>query len=119
MSKEMNLPIIVEGVETEKQAEFLKKMNVRYAQGYLFYRPMAVEDFTQLLTDKNKVDHRGIYYSKMDSHHFNKLVESLLEEKRRQEKRCPSQGTLSIDGRRTRQLSCCLRWLSGKAQRTS
>lgn len=87
MSKEMNLPIIVEGVETEKQAEFLKKMNVRYAQGYLFYRPMAVEDFTQLLTDKNKVDHRGIYYSKIDSHHFNKLVESLLEEKRRQEKR--------------------------------
>ena len=87
MSKEMNLPIIVEGVETRKQAEFLNKLNVRYAQGYLFYRPMGVDSFTQLLTDGNKVDHRGIYYSKMDSHHFNKMVEGLLEEKRRQENR--------------------------------
>ena len=87
MSKDMNLPIIVEGVETREQAEFLEKMNVKYAQGYLFYRPMEVDSFTELLTDEDKVDHQGIYTNKMDSQHFNKMVEGLLEEKQRQEKR--------------------------------
>ena len=61
MSNEMNLPIIVEGVETKEQAEFLTKMKVRYAQGYLFYRPMHVDDFEELIKDENNVDYRGIY----------------------------------------------------------
>ena len=42
MSNEMNLPIIVEGVETKEQADFLNKMKVRYAQGYLFYRYSSI-----------------------------------------------------------------------------
>ena len=33
------------------------------------------------------MDHQGIYTNKMDSQHFNKMVEGLLEEKQRQEKR--------------------------------
>ncbi len=87
MSKEMNLPIIVEGVETQEQADFLARMNVQYAQGYLFYRPMEVPSFTELLANDDKVDHQGIYSSKMDSQHFNRMVEGLLEEKQRQVKR--------------------------------
>ena len=62
----MNLPIIVEGVETKEQADFLTKMRVRYAQGYLFYRPMHVDDFGELLKDENKVDYRGIYNKRLD-----------------------------------------------------
>lgn len=87
MSREMNLPIIVEGVETREQADFLEKMNVKYAQGYLFYRPMEVDSFTTLLTDDDKVDHKGIYSRKIDNQHFSKMVEDLLEEKQRQEKK--------------------------------
>lgn len=86
MSREMNLPIIVEGVETKEQTDFLEKMNVKYAQGYFFYRPMEVASFTELLCDKDKVDYEGIYTSKMDKSHFSRMVEGLIEERERQEK---------------------------------
>lgn len=80
MSNEMNLPIIVEGVETKEQAEFLNKMKVRYAQGYLFYRPMHIDDFEALIMDGEKVDYRGIYSRKNDSFLLNQVVENMLEQ---------------------------------------
>ena len=80
MSNEMNLPIIVEGVETKEQAEFLNKMRVRYAQGYLFYRPMHIDDFEALIMDVEKVDYRGIYSRKSDNFLLNKVVENMLEQ---------------------------------------
>ena len=80
MSNEMNLPIIVEGVETKEQAEFLSKMKVRYAQGYLFYRPMHIDDFEALIMDGEKVDYRGIYSRKNDSFLLNQVVEEMIEQ---------------------------------------
>lgn len=82
MSNEMNLPIIVEGVETKEQAEFLTKMRVRYAQGYLFYKPMHVDDFEELLKDENKVDYRGIYNREKDEVSLDFLVEDMTEPNR-------------------------------------
>ena len=79
MSNEMNLPIIVEGVETKEQADFLNKMKVRYAQGYLFYRPMHIDDFEALIMDSEKVDYRGIYSRKADNFLLNQVVEDMLE----------------------------------------
>ena len=67
MSNEMNLPIIVEGVETKEQADFLAKMKVRYAQGYLFYKPMHIDDFEALIKDDENVDYRGIYNRELDA----------------------------------------------------
>ena len=84
MSQGMHLPIIVEGVETQEQVDFLISMDVRYAQGYFFYRPIEVEDFTQLLLDETKVDHTGIYSDQMDSGQFKEIVESLMEENEKQ-----------------------------------
>ena len=78
MTNEMNLPIIVEGVETKEQADFLTKMKVRYAQGYLFYRPMHIEDFEALIKDENNVDYRGIYNRKHDNFQFNLIVEDMM-----------------------------------------
>lgn len=80
MSNEMNLPIIVEGVETKEQAEFLTKMKVRYAQGYLFYKPMHVDDFEELLKDEDKMDYRGIYNKQQDVVSLETILDDLYEQ---------------------------------------
>ncbi len=51
MLKELNLDIIVEGVENEAQEKFLSECGCTNAQGYLYYKPMAVEKFEELLDD--------------------------------------------------------------------
>ena len=79
MSNEMNLPIIVEGVETQEQADFLNGLKVRYAQGYLFYRPMHIDDFEKLIQDENNVDYRGIYKRQEDKLQMNHLVGDMVE----------------------------------------
>ncbi len=49
MLQELGTDIIVEGVETEGQKEFLLDCGCRKAQGYLFYRPMPWQEFVALL----------------------------------------------------------------------
>ena len=80
MSNEMNLPIIVEGVETKEQAEFLTKMKVRYAQGYLFYKPMHIDDFEALIKDENNVDYRGIYNKSEDGVSLDFIIDDMMEQ---------------------------------------
>ncbi|MDO4546994.1 MAG: EAL domain-containing protein [Clostridia bacterium] len=48
MARWLNMPVIAEGVENERQAEFLASIGCRYAQGYLYARPMPVSDFEKL-----------------------------------------------------------------------
>ena len=59
MAKTMAIPIIVEGVETKKQVEFLEELGVRYVQGYYFYKPMPVNEFRHVIQDGKNVDKRG------------------------------------------------------------
>ncbi len=49
MAQRLSLPVVAEGVETRRQAEFLASLGCDYAQGYYYYRPMPVEDFARLL----------------------------------------------------------------------
>ena len=49
MAQSLHLPVVVEGVETNEQANMLRQMGARYAQGFLYYRPMQAEDFEALL----------------------------------------------------------------------
>ena len=49
MAQSLHLPVVVEGVETNEQANMLRQMGARYAQGFLYHRPMPVEDFEILL----------------------------------------------------------------------
>lgn len=84
MSNEMNLPIIVEGVETNEQAEMLTRMNVRFAQGYLFYRPMPIDEFEVLIKDPEKVDHRGIYAKKKDTVNLQEVVKDVINKQKKE-----------------------------------
>lgn len=45
----LDLPVIVEGVETQEQISFLLQNGCVYAQGYFYARPMPVADFEDLL----------------------------------------------------------------------
>ncbi len=51
LSGEVNLPLLAEGVETEEQRDWLAGLGCHAYQGYLFSRPVPVEQF-QLLLDR-------------------------------------------------------------------
>jgi diguanylate cyclase (GGDEF)-like protein len=54
MAKQLKLNVVAEGVETEKQFEFLKQEGCDLIQGYLFGKPVPEEEFTALLTENWK-----------------------------------------------------------------
>jgi diguanylate cyclase (GGDEF)-like protein/PAS domain S-box-containing protein len=47
LSRAMGLPVIAEGVETEQQREFLTRHGCHAFQGYLFGRPVRLDEFEQ------------------------------------------------------------------------
>lgn len=49
MAKQLSMKVLSEGVETQIQSEFLKNISCDMAQGYLFAKPMPVEQFELLL----------------------------------------------------------------------
>ncbi len=50
MAEGLDMEVIAEGVETESQAQSLRKMGANYLQGYLFARPMPAGEFEAYLT---------------------------------------------------------------------
>ncbi len=52
MIKELNMKAIAEGVETAEQARFLKEIECTMVQGYLYDKPLCVEDFVKRLEKK-------------------------------------------------------------------
>ena len=49
MAKKLKLTVIAEGVETQKQVDFLRTIGCQYAQGYFFSEPVPQEDYRQLV----------------------------------------------------------------------
>ena len=49
MAKKMQITVLCEGVETEKQAKFLQNAGCDLAQGYYFSRPVKVDEFKEML----------------------------------------------------------------------
>jgi diguanylate cyclase (GGDEF)-like protein/PAS domain S-box-containing protein len=62
MAKTIALPVIVEGVETKEQSDYLMSLGIRYIQGYYFYKPMSVHDFETLISDADMVDPDGFVF---------------------------------------------------------
>jgi len=61
LASAMKLNVIAEGVETLEQLEFLRLLKCDEVQGYLFSKPLSVEDFTQLLVERRRVGSRTDY----------------------------------------------------------
>ena len=53
MAKGLQLKLIAEGVETKEHSEQLAAMGCEIMQGYLYSKPIPVQDFNALLTLKN------------------------------------------------------------------
>lgn len=59
MAHSLHLEIVAEGVETEAQAEFLLEKGVRFGQGWLFGKPMAIATFCEKLAGQREKTRRG------------------------------------------------------------
>ena len=56
LGKDMGMQIIVEGVETSEQSDFLEGIGCDIAQGYYYGRPMSVTEFEGLLEENYKAE---------------------------------------------------------------
>lgn len=56
MVNDLDMEVIAEGVETQKQAEFLRGINCRMAQGFLFDRPLPRAEFEKRLSGDHVYD---------------------------------------------------------------
>ena len=52
MAKELDMRVITEGVEQWDQVDFLKSIDVKIVQGFLFDKPLSKDDFEKRLKDK-------------------------------------------------------------------
>ena len=52
MLHDLDLPIVIEGVENDEQRKLLTEWGCRFAQGFLFHKPMPAENFKHLLLNQ-------------------------------------------------------------------
>ena len=59
LSFAMGLPVLAEGVESEEQRTFLASLGCHMYQGYLFSRPVPLEEFEKLLAQQESIACKG------------------------------------------------------------
>ena len=55
LARAFGFTVVAEGVETEREVQFLADIGVDYAQGFYYARPMAADAFEAWLNDKKKL----------------------------------------------------------------
>ena len=55
MARQLDIPAIAEGIETDEQLKLLEILGCEYAQGYYYYKPMPISDYEKLVDDKDNV----------------------------------------------------------------
>lgn len=78
MARQMRIPIVVEGVETQVQENFLLKMGCRYSQGYYYYKPLPIAEFEKLISDERRLDLDGIWCRQIESMHVREFLDDNL-----------------------------------------
>ncbi len=76
ITKTIGVPIIAEGVETEKQKDFLLDLGCRYIQGYYFYKPMPAADYERLITNPELIDTSGIRFKSNQQFRLRELLDN-------------------------------------------
>jgi EAL domain-containing protein (putative c-di-GMP-specific phosphodiesterase class I) len=56
LGRSLNLGVVAEGIETKPQLKQLKRLGCDEGQGYLFSRPLPVQDFETLLATRPNGD---------------------------------------------------------------
>ena len=77
MARLLIVPVIIEGVETQEQVEYLTEMGCRYAQGYFYYKPMPVAEFEELLSDPSNVSYDGYVSKRVEQVHMREFLEDI------------------------------------------
>lgn len=52
--KKIKLPVVVEGVETKGQVDFLKNLGCRFVQGFYYHKPMPPADCEELIASQTQ-----------------------------------------------------------------
>ncbi len=52
MAHELGMTIVSEGIETERELEYMKDLNSDFAQGYLFDKPLTRDEFEKRLIQR-------------------------------------------------------------------
>ncbi len=60
LSSDLNLPVIVEGVETLDDVDYLLSHAFKYGQGYYYSKPVPAEDFKEILKS-SKITTMGVF----------------------------------------------------------
>ena len=51
LSKKLNISVVVEGVESEKQVNFLKSIGAEVIHGYYFSKPIPTDEYEKLIEE--------------------------------------------------------------------
>lgn len=78
MARLLDIPIIVEGVETQQHENFLRNMGCRYTQGYYYHKPMPLDQFETLLADERRLDFGGLHCKQVESLHVREFLDGNL-----------------------------------------
>ena len=56
MAHAMDIKIVSEGIETDEQLDMLKSINCEIGQGFLFAKPMPIDDYNKLIIESSGED---------------------------------------------------------------